>query len=482
MALDLKRKLARLAPPPGAAAAARATELDASVEGTDPAVDGRTTPDPAAEPCVAPDPATEARDERLARIARLRALIATLEGRPGPTVGGGAPAGEPRTTVLGVDPDGRRDDAPAAPLPGETVETEHGPLHRVVQRLPSDHRHGPVLVGRALDVPAAALAALALDPALEGFDVQRMLLLDTETTGLAGGTGTLPFLVGMAWFEDGRLCVEQLLLRRPGQERPMLARLAERLDAASAVVTYNGKSFDWPLLRTRAVMNRVRLPAPAAHLDLLHCARRVFGRRLGRVRLVQVEREVLGMHRHDDVDGADIPEIYWTFVRSGATAAMGRVLEHNAHDLVALAGLVAVLAERWQDVLPGHDAEDRLGIAQVALRHGDLARASRFAEAAADGAASGDVATAALLVASAAARGRSEDHEVERLLRAALARAAAHERAAIHLRLAKHLEHRARDPKAALAHATETAEAEGDEACARRTARLERKLARRSPR
>ena len=174
MALDLKRKLARLAPPPGAA---RAAELDASVEGSDPAVDGPTTPGPAAEPCVAPDPATEARDERLARIGRLRALIATLEGRPVRTVGGGAPAGEPRTTVRGVELDARRDDAPAPPLPGETVETEHGPLHRVVQHLPSDHRHGPVLIGRALEVPAAALAALALDPAAQHRLVSGLVLV-----------------------------------------------------------------------------------------------------------------------------------------------------------------------------------------------------------------------------------------------------------------------------------------------------------------
>ena len=87
----------------------------------------------------------------------------------------------------------------------------------------------------------------------------RQVVLDTETTGLAGGAGTLPFLIGLGWFEPGgALALEQLFLARPGEERPMLARLSERLAAASCVVSFNGKSYDWPLLRTRFVMNRMR--------------------------------------------------------------------------------------------------------------------------------------------------------------------------------------------------------------------------------
>lgn len=365
---------------------------------------------------------------------------------------------------------------PPAPLPGAVEDTPHGALHRVVQYLPPQHCHGRVAVARALGVRSEIAAALALDPALDGVDLRRMLLLDTETTGLSGGTGTLPFLIGMAWFEDESLRVEQLFLRRPGEERPLLARLAERVAESSCVVTYNGKSFDWPLLRTRAVLNRVPLPVPRAHLDLLHCARRVFARRLGQVRLVQIESEVLGMRRERDVEGAEIPHLYWDFVRGAEGSVIAPVIEHNANDLVALAALLATLGERWDDALPAHEPEDHLGIARIALRNGDLDRATRFATAAAEGGASADVRVDALLVATSAARARERHDEVLRLLRDALDAAPDESRrAALHLALAKHLEHRARDVRAALEHAERTAAVEGSEACARRVARLARK-------
>ena len=139
------------------------------------------------------------------------------------------------------------------------------------------------------------MASLALHPGLAGVDFQRMLFLDTETTGLAGGTGTVPFLVGLAWFEGRSLRVHQLFLRRLGEEAPMLRVLAERMAESSCLVTFNGKSFDWPLLRTRFVLNRVPAPAELPHLDLLHCARRVFKHRGSGTRLVHLEEQVLGL-------------------------------------------------------------------------------------------------------------------------------------------------------------------------------------------
>nr|MDQ3036359.1 ribonuclease H-like domain-containing protein [Myxococcota bacterium] len=376
MALDLKRKLARLGAPAAPAAPPASP----------------TTSAPPFAPPVAPFDL-----ERIARIARMRELIERMESRE-------------RIAVRAAGP--RTGAPPSVPLPGEVEDTPHGPLHRISQLLQPQHCHGRIPIAGALEVPSAIAAALALDPALAGIDLRRMLFLDTETTGLSGGTGTLPFLIGMAWFEDESLRVEQLFLRRPGEERPLLARLAERIAASSCLVTYNGKSFDWPLLRTRAVMNRVAVPTPAVHLDLLHCARRVFARRLGQVRLVQIETEILGMRRERDVDGAEIPHLYWEFVRGAESSTMAPVIEHNANDLIALAGLLAVLGERWQDALPTHEPEDRLGIARIALRHGDLDRATRFAEAAARGGGAPDVTVDALLVATHAARARDRHDEV----------------------------------------------------------------------
>ena len=117
-------------------------------------------------------------------------------------------------------------------------------------------------------------------------DAQQWLFLDTETTGLAGGTGTYPFLVGLAWWEGGGLEVEQLFMREYSEERSLLAALAERLAERPVLVTFNGKSFDWPLLETRYRMTRtIPPPAPRAHLDFLHPARNLWRLRLGSVRL-----------------------------------------------------------------------------------------------------------------------------------------------------------------------------------------------------
>src|SRR5262245_28950257 len=182
--------------------------------------------------------------------------------------------------------------APPSAL-GVPEPTAHGVLNVTLRRYAAEHRHGRVRVGSALAALPSHVAALALDPSLAGAAPERALLLDTETTGLAGGAGTLPFLFGLGWFEPGgSLHLEQLFLARPGEERPMLARLTERLSSASCIVSFNGKSYDWPLLRTRFVMNRMPVPTPPPHLDLLHCARRAFRHRCESARLVELETTV----------------------------------------------------------------------------------------------------------------------------------------------------------------------------------------------
>ena len=158
-------------------------------------------------------------------------------------------------------------------------------------------------------------------------DPQQWLFLDTETTGLAGGTGTYPFLVGLAWWEGGGLEVEQLFMREYSEERSLLAALAERLAERPVLVTFNGKSFDWPLLETRYRMTRtIAPPEPLAHLDFLHPARNLWRLRLGSVRLSQLERHVLGWDRGADVPSELIPRIYLDFVRGGPCRAAGSCL------------------------------------------------------------------------------------------------------------------------------------------------------------
>ncbi|MEM6958779.1 MAG: ribonuclease H-like domain-containing protein, partial [Myxococcota bacterium] len=151
-------------------------------------------------------------------------------------------------------------------LPGKRQSTPHGELHFVRQWLEPAHHHGRAPVEPARTASADLIARLALDRAFEDVDPQHMLLIDTETTGLSTGAGTLPFLVGVGFFEDASLCIEQMLLTQRSDEPALLRCLAERIESASCLVSYNGKSFDWPLLRSRFVLNRVPVPPLPPHL------------------------------------------------------------------------------------------------------------------------------------------------------------------------------------------------------------------------
>jgi len=360
-------------------------------------------------------------------------------------------------------------------LPGERAETPHGPMHRVTHWLEPRHCHGRAPVAAALTAPNRCVAELSLDPKLEHVDLRKMLLVDTETTGLNQGTGTLAFLIGVAFFEDESLCVEQLLLTRLGDEPAILRHVADRIAAASCVVSYNGKSFDWPLLRTRFVMNRVPVPPLPPHLDLLHCSRRVFKARMESVRLVDMEREVMDMHREHDVGGAEIPGIYLHFLRSGEPGRLDGVVEHNGHDLVALAALLGELAKRFENVRAQDDPRDHLAYARVATRAGNLERAERFAWAAAEGGGDARCTEEALLLAAKLARKAKDVAKEETALGLALARTPT---ARVHLELAKLYEHRKKDPAKALDHARMTWPVEDETARAKRVARLEKRIER----
>ena len=364
-------------------------------------------------------------------------------------------------------------------LPGEPRETDHGELHLIDDYLEPHHHHGRSPIAKALKVSTRRLAQLALDPTLESVDLQKALFFDTETTGLSGGTGTVPFLIGIAWFEDESLRIQQLFLPEMGREAPMLGWLAQRVRESSCLISFNGKAFDWPLLRTRFVLNRVRAPELPPHLDLLHCARRVLKPRLKSVRLVELERRVLGMYREDDVSGALIPQLYFDYLDGGDVSPIAKVIEHNANDLIALAALLAELVGHFDEVHGEDDPRDHLAYAKLAERTGDRERARSFASAAALGGGESACTVEACLLSARVARRSGNVDDEERALLAALA-AADDERlgAAVQLALAKLYEHRRKDLDRALQHAAGTALAEGEEAAERRLARLERRRSR----
>ena len=174
-----------------------------------------------------------------------------------------------------------------------------------------------------------------------------VLFLDTETTGLAGGTGTVPFLVGLAWWEeDSQLHLRQYMLPGPGSEPAMLAELESFAAGFRLLATYNGHSYDLPLLRTRGILARRRgLLAAHDSWDLLPLARRLWGRRLTDCRQGTVEQHILGLARDgEDIPGARIPQTWIDFVREGTAGPLATVLAHNAWDLEGMAGILTTAA------------------------------------------------------------------------------------------------------------------------------------------
>ena len=220
---------------------------------------------------------------------------------------------------------------------------------------------------------------------LEAADPNRWLFLDTETTGLAGGTGTYAFLVGLAWWDAGGLQVEQFFMRDHAEEHSVLTEIARHLRERSVLVTFNGKAFDWPLLETRFRMTRaIAVPPLTAHLDFLHPARQLWRLELGSVRLAELERRVLGAEtlgwsREYDIDSSRIPEFYFDYLRGGPAEPLAGVFLHNRMDLrglAALAGRIFRALTQPETIEPSAEtALEIYGISGMLNRRGQSLRA-----------------------------------------------------------------------------------------------------------
>ncbi len=215
-------------------------------------------------------------------------------------------------------------------------------------------------------------------------DPEKWLFLDTETTGLAGGTGTYAFLIGLAWWDAGGLQVEQFFMRDFAEEHSLLQELSQRVAERPVLVTFNGKSFDWPLLENRFTMTRsIAVPKLAAHLDLLHPARALWKLRLGSVRLVELERHVLdaprlGWHRENDVPSAVIPQFYFDYLRGGRGEPLVGVVRHNQMDLRGLAALFGKINEMLSESSRSTneiESLDLFGLSRFLQRRGEDDRA-----------------------------------------------------------------------------------------------------------
>ena len=376
---------------------------------------------------------------RDAELDRLRTLLRRLHDRP--------PAG--------------RQPPPARALPFETVETPHGLALRTVEDV----------------VWPADLGGAGAPAALPG-----TVFLDTETTGLAGGTGTYVFLVGLAAWTGRRLRVTQYFLGDLGAEAAFLHAVREALDGATRLVTFNGRTFDLPLLETRYLLARAPWWGEGlAHWDLYPVARALWRAQVPDCRLTTLEAALLGLDRGDDLPGAVMPQLYFRWLRARDPEPVPRMLAHNRWDLVALAALAARAEALLAGPDPRHDAQEWLGAAHW-LERRDPERSVAFYAAALEADLPGAARVRAAWRLGRLWRRAGRWPDAVSVWRDAAADADAP--LGLLVDLAKLHEHRARDHAAALA-LTRTALARAErvapesalEDLQRRAQRLERRLA-----
>jgi uncharacterized protein YprB with RNaseH-like and TPR domain len=237
---------------------------------------------------------------------------------------------------------------------GSYRQTPLGDVFVSEQTYRPDHLHGETPIRSAF--PLSIISQWADDTRISSLPIERFAFLDTETSGLSGGTGTYAFLVGAARFMDGNLILQQFFMRDPAEEPALLEGLGQFLAPCASLVTFNGKAFDAPLLATRYSMHHIPVPFKSySHLDLLPLARRIWRDRLPSRALKYLEEHVLGLTRTDEeVPGYEIPWLYFDYLRSGDARPLAGVFYHNAMDVVALAALLTHVNNMLMDPYGGH--------------------------------------------------------------------------------------------------------------------------------
>jgi tetratricopeptide (TPR) repeat protein len=419
--------------------------------------------------------------------SRLRDLVG-IASQDAPARTDSWPATRPIQFAGGTQADSRALKRITATLDGEVRQLEGGACIVVDRWYAPEQFHGQFRIGdcaNLLQRHRAHARVLGGDRAHGSPEGPSPIFFDLETTGLAGGAGTYAFLVGCAEFVDGAFRTRQYFLTGYGAEGPLLSAVGECMAGADLLVSFNGRTFDAPLLETRYLFHRTSMPfADVPHLDLLHTARRLWNGEDG-CSLRLIENAQAGVTRSGDVPSAEIPARYIQYVRTGEARPLVPVFEHNRLDLLSLAVLTAAaMALVEQGATATRSASECLGLGRLYERAGFDAQAMRCYEHAASDDAGGapDVRAEALRrLARSLRRARRHEEAADAwsdLLVLALSDDGLNREAA--RALAVHHEHRSRNLEAARLFAVKAAAAattEAHRASARhRLGRLERKL------
>jgi uncharacterized protein YprB with RNaseH-like and TPR domain len=271
-------------------------------------------------------------------------------------------------------------------MSGEVVRTSLGEHFEAEKLFECHRRHGSMDIANLHELPADLLESLS-DGTIQSSHPTKWAFLDTETTGLAGGTGTYAFLIGVGSIEPAGFRLRQFFMRDHGEEASLLRRLSEHLAQFDVLITYNGKTYDQPLLETRFRMARAPHPFERlAHLDLLFGARRLWKLRLESCRLVELENQILGVERQGDLPGEMIPYYYFEYLRTQQAFRLVPIFHHNAIDILSLACLTAVVpfAFRAPEETAFRHGADVIGLARWVLKSGRGEQALRLFRRAVD--------------------------------------------------------------------------------------------------
>ncbi len=269
------------------------------------------------------------------------------------------------------------------PLPRE-------PLQWLENSYSQDVRYGRIKIASGLEISGNILACLSQDDAFKELDLSTALFIDLETTGLSGGAGVIPFNIGMGYYRNDKFMVGQYFLGEMAEEERMIQELAEffkEMDFQS-VVTYNGKSFDIPLLETRFILHRQPFPlSDLPHLDFLYPARRLWSHKYESCRLFHLALNVVQAGRTEDIPSAEIPWRYSQYLQTGNYDLIEPILYHNQEDILSLLGVVVIGAHIFSEdpELCVGDAMDFYGAGKVLANTGDMEKSVQFFQKALDG-------------------------------------------------------------------------------------------------
>jgi uncharacterized protein YprB with RNaseH-like and TPR domain len=268
-------------------------------------------------------------------------------------------------------------------------EREREPIQFFENPYPLQTKYGKNRIADSLAIKGEVLSYLSKNEEFSGLDMSTALLLDLETTGLAGGTGTVPFLVGMGYFRDDKFRVAQYFLSEMGEEERLIRELGRFFKEMGfqSVVTYNGKAFDLPLLETRFIMNRERFTlSELPHLDLLFSARSLWKHKHESCRLFHLARQIVEADRAEDIPSAEIPFRYFDYLRGGDFSSLIEpILYHNQEDILSLLGLLISAAKLFEEDRgtlgdDAFDAMDMFGVGKVFESVGDVEKSVAFFE------------------------------------------------------------------------------------------------------